>query len=413
MSYKDTLLSPIQIGTRTAQNRFFIQAMECNDEDETGNPSTRTTERYRNLAVGEAGLISLEAISVTRESRSRDNQLMIMEANRQPLKAFVAEVKKANPDTLFIFQLTHSGELSHPGFSRRVTVKPMHGYGGDLLTEEEVDKIMDDFVLAAQIAHDAGADGIDMKLCHGYFGSQVLRPYNDRKWKYGGPWENRSRFAFDLYERIQRAVNDKNFLIGSKISAWEGFPGGFGTDGPDSPIIDLTEPIALLKGLEERGAQYFIQSAGSPSITISLTQVDKHVPYYSYLHQFFANELKKNLRPGTVLIGSNFSPYRNGKNRLCAVTEEQSSLFGYGAQCIERGVCDMIGLGRQSFADPALPRKLREGREDEIKWCTVCDNCLELLIQQSKVGCATYDKFYTDVLVETRKEKGRLKVAHT
>ena len=167
MSYKDTLLSPIQIGTRTAQNRFFIQAMECNDEDETGNPSPRTTERYCNLASGEAGLISLEAISVTRESRSRDNQLMIMEANRQPLKAFVSEVKKANPDTLFIFQLTHSGELSHPGFSRRVTVKPMHGYGGDLLTEEEVDKIMDYFVLAAQLAYDAGAAGIDMTLCDG------------------------------------------------------------------------------------------------------------------------------------------------------------------------------------------------------------------------------------------------------
>jgi 2,4-dienoyl-CoA reductase-like NADH-dependent reductase (Old Yellow Enzyme family) len=387
--------------------------MECNDEDETGNPSESTTERYRTLAKGEAGLIALEAISVTRESRSRDNQLTIMEANREPLTKFVKRVKDANPKTLFIFQLTHSGELSHPGFSRRVTVKPLHGYGGDLLTEEEVDKIMDSFVLAAQIAHDAGADGIDMKLCHGYFGSQVLRPYNDRKWKYGGSWENRSRFAFDLYERIQKAVNDKSFLIGSKISAWEGFPGGFGTEGPDSPIIDLTEPISLLKGLEERGAQYFIQSAGSPSITVSLTQADKGSPYFAYLHQFFAKELKKHLKPETVLVGSNFSPFRNGKNRLCAVTEEQSSMFSYGAQCIERGVLDMIGLGRQSFADPMLPLKLREGREDEIKWCTVCDNCLELLIQQSKVGCCTFNKTYTDILVQTRKEKGRLKVAHT
>jgi len=413
MSYKDTLLSPVKIGTRTCENRFFIQPMECNDEDVTGSPSESTAERYCKLAKGEAGLVSLEAVSVTRESRSRDNQLMIMEPNREPLTKFVRRVKEANPKMLFIFQLTHSGELSHPGFSRRVTIKPLHGYGGDLLTEEEVDKIMDGFVLAAQIAHDAGADGIDMKLCHGYFGSQVLRPYNDRKWKYGGGWENRSRFAFDLYERIQNAVSDKDFLIGSKISAWEGFPGGFGTDGPDSPIIDLTEPIALLKGLEERGAQFFIQSAGSPSITTSLTQADKNSPFFAYLHQFFAKELKKHLKPETVMIGSNFTPFRNGKNNLCAVSEEQSSLFAYGAQCIERGVVDMLGLGRQSFADPMLPRKLREGKEDEIKWCTICDNCLELLIQQSKVGCSTYNKYYTDILVQTRKEKGPLKVART
>jgi 2,4-dienoyl-CoA reductase-like NADH-dependent reductase (Old Yellow Enzyme family) len=413
MSYKDTLLSPIMIGRRECPNRFFVQAMECNDEDESGNPSEMTTRRYEELFKGEAGLVSLEAISVTRESRGRDNQLMIMAPNREPLGKFVARVKAANPKTLFIFQLTHSGELSNPEFSRRVTVKPLHGYGGDLLSEEEVDGIMDGFVLAAQIAHDAGADGIDMKLCHGYLGSQILRPYNDRKWKYGGPWENRSRFAFELYERIAKAVNDDGFLIGSKVSAWEGFPGGFGTAGVHSPVIDLKEPLALLKGLEQRGAQFFIQSAGSPSITISLTQVDRHVPYFAYLHQTFAKAFKDSLKPETVVIGSNFSVFRDGKNKLCAVTQEESSLLHFGAACIEEGVADMIGLGRQSYADPCLPRKLREGREAEIKYCTVCDNCLELLIQQSKVGCCTYDKRYTEILVQTRKEKGALKVAHT
>lgn len=413
MGYKETLLSPIKIGTRTCQNRFFIQAMECNDQDENGNPSELTTQRYVNLAKGEAGLISLEAISITRESRARDNQLMIRPENLKALTAFVKKVKDANPKSLFIFQLTHSGELSNPAFSRRVCVKPLPGYGGELLTEEDVDKIIDDFVLAAKIAYEAGADGIDMKLCHGYLGSQILRPYNDRKWKYGGSWENRSRFAFELYERIEKAVNDKNFLIGSKISAWEGFPGGFGTEGPDSPIIDMTEPIALIKGLEERGAQYFVQSLGSPSINPSLLQVDRHIPYIAYLHQYFAKIFKENLRPETVVIGSDFSVFRNGKNGLNAVTPEQSSMFNYGAQCIDRGVLDMIGLGRQSFADPFLPKKLREGKEDEINYCTVCDNCLELLIQQSKVGCCTYNKFYTEELIRTRKEKGRLKVNHT
>ena len=413
MSYKDILLSPVKIGARTCENRFFIQAMECNDHAEGGNPSEQGVKRYCNLFEGEAGLVCLEAISITRESRSRDNQLMIMEANREPLSSFVKKVKAKNPKTLFIFQLTHSGELSNPAFSRRVTVKPLPGLGGDILSEDDVERIMDDFVLAAKIAHDVGADGIDMKLCHGYFGSQILRPYNDRKWKYGGPWENRSRFAFDLYERIQKEVNDKNFLIGSKVSAWEGFPGGFGTEGPASPIIDLSEPISLLKGLEQRGAQFFIQSAGSPSITISLTQADRKHPYFAYLHQFFAKELKRQLKPETVIIGSNFSPYRDGKNGLRAVEPENSSLFVYGANCIKSGAVDMIGLGRQSYADPALAKKLREGDESDIKWCTLCDNCLELLIQQSEVGCSTYNKYYTDILVKTRKEKGALKVAHT
>lgn len=413
MSCKETLLQPIKIGNRIAQNRFFIQPMECNKEDETGNPSSSTLQRYCDLAKGGASMVSLEAITVTRESRARDNQLTIMPQNQEALTEFVGKVHEANPKTIFIFQLTHSGEISNPDFSKRVTPNPLPGYGGELLTEADVEKIMDSYVTAAKIAYKAGADGIDMKLCHGYLGSQMIRPHNDRDWKYGGSWENRSRFAFELIERIREAVPDEKFLIGSKVSAWEGFPGGFGTEGPHSPIMDLTEPIKLIKGLEERGASFIIQSAGSPSITISLTQVDKHIPYYAYMHQYWAKEFRKALKPETVVIGSNFSPFREGKNGLCAVTEEESSLLNYGAWCIENNVTDMIGLGRQSFADPYLPKKLEEGREDEIHYCLLCDSCLELLIQQSRVGCCVYDKEAHAELVRTRKEKGALKVSHT
>ncbi len=413
MSYQETLLQPINIGPRVAQNRFFIQAMECNSEDATGNPSEETTNRYIELAKGGAGLVSLEAITVTRESRARDNQLTIMPQNEKPLTEFVRRVHEANPQSLFVFQLTHSGEISNPNFSRRVTPNPLPGYGGDLLTEEDVERIMDSYVEAAKIAYSAGADGIDLKLSHGYLGCQMIRPHNSRNWKYGGSWENRSRFAFELIERIRQAVPDKNFIIGSKISAWEGFPGGFGTEGPGSPIMDLTEPIALVKGLEERGASYIIQSAGSPSITISLTQVDKHIPYYAYLHQYWAKEFKKALKPETVVIGSNFSVFRSGKNDLCAVSPEESNILNYGAWCIENNVTDMIGLGRQSLADPFLPAKLAEKKEQDIKYCRLCDACLELLIQQSKVGCCVYDKKAAAELIETRKVKGKLKTSHT
>ncbi len=413
MDKRQILLTPIKIGTHTSPNRFFIQPMECSDADAEGNPSDLTYQRYEKLFKGEAGVVTLEAITITDKNRGRLNQLFIMPKNQPALTKFVSHLKQINPKTTFLFQLTHSGELSNPEFSKRLAVKLLPGFEGDIFTEDEFDKIMDDFVLAAKIAYDSGADGIDMKFCHGYLGSQILRPYNTRKWKYGGPWENRRQFAFDLYERIQKAVPDKNFLIGSKISVWEGFPGGMGSAGPDTPVMDLTEVIDLVKGLEERGAQYFVQSAGSPSITVSLTQCDKDRPYFAYLHQYFAKVLRDNLKKETVVIGSNYSVFGKGKNKLQAVTPEDSSLLSYGAQNIEKGYVDMIALGRQSLADPLLPLKFREGREDEIDYCTACDNCLELLIQQSPIGCCTYNKFYTNVLVQTRKEKGRLSVDHT
>ncbi len=413
MDSKELILSPIKIGARDCENRLFAQSMECSDADKEGNPSDLTYERYENLFKGHWGMIDLEAITITGESRSRLNQLEIMPHNEKALTNFIKKLKEVNPKALIVFQLTHAGELSNPEFSRRVTVKNVRGMEGDLITEEEADRYIDQFVLASKITQNCGADGIDMKFCHGYLGSQILRPYNARDWKYGGSWENRSRFAYDLYERIQKEVDDKNFLIGSKVSLWEGFPGGFGSAGPDSPVMDLAEPLDFLKGLEERGAQYFVETIGNVHASISLVEADKDHPYLSYLHMFFANKMRQHLKKETVIVGGHFTAFRNGKNKLLAVEPEKSSIVEMGAQCIREGAMDMIALGRQSFADPLMPLKLTENRDAEIKYCTSCLNCLELMIRQEYIGCPTYNKYYTEVFKSVRERLGKVKEMHT
>lgn len=412
MGYKETLLQPIRIGGKTCINRFFAQPMECVDSDAEGNPTDLTYARYENLYRGGFGLVDLEAITVTNESRARRTQLEIMPRNEEPLKRFISRLKEVNPDILIVFQLTHSGEISSPDFSRRVTVKPMHGLGGELLSEGEVERIIDQFTLASKIAQNAGADGIDMKLCHGYLGTQILRPFNDRDWKYGGPWENRARFAYDLMERIRAAVG-KDFLIGSKMSMWEGIPGGFGSAGPDSPLMDMTEPLELIRGLEERGASYFVESLGNVHASMAYMEAVGDEPYLSYLHFYFSNLMKRALKPETVVIGSHFSSFRGNRNKLLCVEPEKASTFAMGARCIEDGMMDMIGLGRQSFADPLTPRKLMEGREDEIRYCTQCMNCEELMIRQQPVGCVLYNKPYTERFKEVRKNMGKLTELHS
>jgi 2,4-dienoyl-CoA reductase-like NADH-dependent reductase (Old Yellow Enzyme family) len=413
MHMENALFTPIKIGTKTATNRFAINAMECCDSDKEGNPTERTYERYTNLFNGGAGLIDLEAITVTYENRGRESQLSIMPHNEPALTKFVSALRKVNDKPIFIFQLTHAGELSHPAFSKRVCVKPLPGFGGEILTEDDIERIMDEFVTSAKICYHTGADGIDLKLSHGYLGSQLLRPYNDRNWKYGGSWANRSRFAFELMERIVKEINDPSFIIGSKVSVWEGFPGGCGSMGPDSPIMDLTESIALVKGLEERGASYILQSAGSPSITLALSQPDRKIPDYAYLHHYFSKTLRENLKPETVVIGSAYSIFRDGKNALQAVEREQNSILYWGDKNIRCGVTDMIALGRQSFADPFTPAKLMAGKEDEVHWCTADDHCIELLIRQKNVGCCTYNRPYTEALQAVRKEEGMLKAKRT
>jgi 2,4-dienoyl-CoA reductase-like NADH-dependent reductase (Old Yellow Enzyme family) len=413
MKEKEPLFWEIKIGNRTAHNRIALNAMECNDADKEGNPTELTLKRYRKAVKGNAGVIVIEAISVIDESRGRLNQLIGMPANQKALGKMIDELKKVNNKPLLFIQLTHSGELSEPQFSRRVCVKPLPGFGGDLLSEEEVEKIIEKFVLAARVAHDAGADGIDVKLCHGYLGSQFLRPYNDRKWKYGGSWENRTRFAYEIYERIAKEIQDPNFVVGSKISVWEGFPGGVGTVGPDSPVMDITESLDLVQGLEARGGKFILVSAGSPSITLALTQPDRNIPDYAYLHFYFQQMVKNAARSETVVIGGAYSVFRNGQNKFLAVNREQSSFVYWGNKNIKDGVCDMVAVGRQSLADSLMPGKLEAGKPQEVDWCTCCDNCIEFLIRQKPVGCATYDKEYARAFKELRKEQGKLAEKHT
>ena len=202
-------------------------------------------------------------------------------------------------------------------------------------------------------------------------------------------------------------------MIGSKVSVWEGFPGGCGSAGPDSAVMDLTESIDLVKGLEARGACYILQSAGSPSITLALSQPDRKIPDYAYLHHFFSKTLKDNLKPETVVIGSAYSIFRDGKNALQAVKQEENSILYWGDKNIRDGVVDMIALGRQSFADPFTPAKLMAGEEKEVNWCTADDHCIELLIRQKNVGCCTFNKPYTVALQQVRKDEGLLKAKRT
>ena len=407
------LLEPIEVGELTARNRFMINAMECNDGDGEGNPTDKTYRRYRRLFEGGAGIIDLEAITVTEECRGRDKQLSVLPRNRKALQKFVAEMKKTNPEPLFIWQLTHSGELSHPGFSRRVCVKPLPGFGGDPLSEEDIERIMDQFVQAAKIAHDCGADGLDFKNCHGYLGSQLVRPYNDRKWKYGGSFENRTRFTYEVYERIHKEVNDPKFIVGSKVSIWEGFPGGQGSAGPDSPVMDIRESLELVKGMEARGARFIIVSAGSPSITLALSQPDRRVPDDCYLHFTFQKAVRDVLKPETVVIGSAYSVLGNGSNQLQARIKEENTLLYWASRNVRDRVTDMVALGRQSLTDGQIPLKLKEGREKDIKWCIACDNCIELLIRQRNVGCASFDREYVEALKQIRKEEGQLAAKRT
>ena len=139
-------------------------------------------------------------------------------------------------------------------------------------------KIGDWYVQAAKVCQAAGADGIDFKMCHGYFGGQLLRPANTKEGRYGGSWENRTRFFVETAKRIKEEINDPDFILGSRISFYEGIPGGFGTGGPLEVMEDPSEPLALCKLIEDTGFHFINISGGIPVMTGEFTRPTKVYP---------------------------------------------------------------------------------------------------------------------------------------
>lgn len=383
----NTLFSPVQLGQKRAPNRFVVQAMEGNDGSSDGGISQRTHDRYMQLAHGKWGTVVVEAISVDPRSKARVNGLSIDSKNLDSYKRLVDEFKKINPEGIILFQLTHAGRKAGPS-SYKVALYEKDRGDAHLLSEQEIEDIRQMMLDSCRLSKEAGADGIDFKLCHGYFGAEMLRPANIRDDKWGGSFENRSRFILDSLDELKSTLGKDGFILGSRISMFEGIRGGCGTTAADSYIEDLSEMKRLIALMADKGADYLNVSAGIPGVTSEITRPTNQSKYF-YLHHFRyckeAREVAKDMR----LIGSAYS-----------ILREQAA--DYAEENLRHDLVDMVGFGRQSFADPLFPEKLRTGKK--IDWCTACSACTKLMVGQVNDGCVVYNPYYREMLKQLQKK---------
>jgi 2,4-dienoyl-CoA reductase-like NADH-dependent reductase (Old Yellow Enzyme family) len=398
----EILSSPIRIGSKRAPNRIVNQPMECNDGDASGNPTELTLRRYRSLAEGGAGIIFVESLTVSYESRARKNQLKIAEDTARGLEKLLKEMRDRNSESLILFQINHSGHLSQAAFSKVVSPYPTGDPNIHVLTENEIDHIGTQFAHAALLSKQVGADGIDFKHCHGYLCGEIMRPANTRVGGYGGIFENRMRFFRETTEKIKKAVNDDSFLTGVRYSFYEGIPGGFGTAGPQEVIEDFSEPLAFAKMVEEMGMDYINVSAGIPPITPEIVRPTKNFPEGVYRHFGWTKAVKDLLK--IPVIGSGYSYLRDGKNNLKEPDPSKKNFTYWAEKNLKDDLVDLVGIGRQSYADPLFARKFLRGELDSVNFCTACGGCSALLTSQHEVGCTLYDRYYRDVLRRVKRE---------
>ena len=379
-----SIFTPFPIGNKTTPNRLVSQAMESNDGGSGGSVSKRAIERYRKLAEGNWGIVIVEALSVTGESLARKNGMILNRENLPGFQTLVREYKKINSDGLILYQISHSGYKSG-SFSRKTTICS-GSKDADYLTADEIENIKKAFVKSVLLAEEAGADGCDFKMCHGYFGAEMLRPANIRTDKWGGSFENRTRFLREGIKEIKSGLKNQDFILGSRLSYYEGIRGGCGTAAPDRIIEDLAEMDQIVKLMDKLGMDYVNVSAGIPGVTSEITRPTGSSKN-CYLNLARYAKHVKNLGTYLAVLGSGYT-----------ILKEDAASFA--EENITSGNVDFAGFGRMSFADPLYPSKILSG--EKVNYCTACSGCSRLMIKQVNVGCVLYNEYYRKLHMENR-----------
>ena len=403
------LKTGVRLEGREIPNRIAIQPMEGCDGAADGKPDELTLRRYDKFAKSGAGLIWEEATAVWEEGRANPRQLWIKEENLDAFRAMNDRIREISMKEngfapLIIMQATHSGRYSKP----HGVPEPLIAYNSPIfekdgpIPEERI--VSDDYLKrlikrmgeAAYLAQKAGFDGVDIKSCHRYLGSELLSAYT-RPGIFGGSFENRTRFLRESVMAAKARVSG-GFLVTSRLNIYDGFPYpyGFGVNEKDGLTPDLTEPKKLVRILhQELGVNLLDITIGNPYVNPHVNRPADFQPYdlpESHLvgvaRMLDCTRSIQEAYPDLIVIGSGLSYLRQFAPRMAA-----------GA--VREGYFQIAGFGRMAFAYPDLAKEILSGEElDPKKCCIACGKCSQLMRFGSKAGCVVRDPVYTKLYQE-------------
>jgi NADPH2 dehydrogenase len=411
---------------RTIGNRFCILPMEGWDGTPDGRPSNYTKRRWKNFAISGAKLLwGCEAVAVRHNGRANPHQLLISESRLDEYKHLFENLLidhqerfGKTEDLVVGLQLTHSGRFCKPNDQKKMEPQILYyhpvlnkkfGLADDYPTmkDDDIDSLIDDFVKAAVLAQRAGFHFVDLKHCHGYLGHEFLSA-RTRGGKYGGSFENRTRFLTSIVKGINAEA--PGLEVGVRLSAFDwipfvpneeqlGTPAAFEGDypfafgGSTSGIgSNLTETYQFLRLLESLNIQLVCITAGSPYYNPHIQRPALFPPSDGYqppedplagvARQLQVTaQLKKDF-PNLAIVGSAYSYL-------------QEWLPNVGQHVLNNTMADFVGLGRMVLSYPEMPDDILKNhplKRDKI--CRTFSDCTTAPRNGMISGCFPLDPFY-------------------
>jgi 2,4-dienoyl-CoA reductase-like NADH-dependent reductase (Old Yellow Enzyme family) len=421
------LAQPYVLGDRVIGNRFAVLPMEGWDGATNGQPTDLVLRRWRHFGQSGAKLIwGCEAVAVRPDGRANPNQLMILPETVGALAAArdalvqAHEERFARSDDLLIgLQLTHSGRFARPHNKKLEPAILYHHpildkkFGvvddGPLMSDDDIDSLVEDFIKAAVLAQQAGFSFVDIKHCHGYLGHEFLSAH-DRPGRYGGSFENRTRFLRNVVAGVRAAAPRLDIAV--RLSAFDFIPFqpgpeperrgmptptqgayryAFGSD-ESGQRIDLAEPLAFLDLLEELNIKLVCITAGSPYYNPHIQRPAFFPPSDGYqppedplagvARQIAVVAELKRQRPNLVYVGSGYSYL-------------QDWFVNVAQAAVRTGQTDFVGIGRMVLSYPDICADILEGKTIQRKrLCRTFSDCTTAPRNGMVSGCFPLDPFY-------------------
>lgn len=361
---RDPLLQPFQLKHLTLKNRIMSTAHEP-AYSEAGMP----TERYRLYHVEKAkGGIALTmtagSASVSRDSPPAFGNLLAWKDE------IVPHLKRLTDDCheygcAVMLQLTHLGRRTNwnkgdwlPVLAPSPIREPAHRHFPKEIEDWDIERIVEDYAMAAARMQEAGLDGIEFEA-YGHLMDSFWSPAtNRREDEFGGSLHNRMRFSNLVIDAVRKAVGP-DFIVGIRMVADEDWEKGLSRD----------EGVEIARRFAAGGKIDFLNIIrGHIEHDASLNNVIPIQGMPASPHLDFA---------GDIRAATKFPVFHAA--RIADVATARHA--------IAEGKLDMVGMTRAHIADPHIVKKIIEGREHQIRPCVGATYCLDRIYEGGEALC--------------------------
>lgn len=449
------LFSPVQVGATELTSRTWVPAMVPWRATDDGFVTPEVLGWYERFAMGEPGAIVVEATGIRDipsgpllrigDDRFIDGLKELVETVRKAsggktklfiqLIDFLAIKRRPDPDKFFarFLEITDAhrkavGGQDWPEEKVRAHLAELDDEAlDDILTRRELDSLRQGhrervtdthlphiaelpevlpglFADAACRAEAAGFDGVELHYAHAYTMASMLSALNDRDDGYGGARENRARLPLEVFEAVRGAVS-RGFAVGCRYLAEDCVEDGNTVE--DAAWFGAEFAKAGFDFLSlSRGGRF--EDAAQPKVG------EAAYPYtgpsgYECMPQYVSDEFGpfgRNVAPAEAIHDA----VRATGNRTPIVVTGGIHGFEQAEKILQSGKADIIGLARQSLADPDWFRKVRQGYGEEVTVCVYSNYCEALDQKHVPVTCNLWDRTQMDEpdLAKTPDGKRRL-----